>query len=64
MAYTDINREDRLVQNIFAEHLEKSLGWDGVYAWNHETFGPDSTLGRRTARDLLLPRLMSGELAV
>jgi len=40
MAYTDINSEDRLVQATFAEHLEKTLGWDSVYAWNQETFGP------------------------
>ena len=46
MAYTDINSEDRLVQATFAEHLEKVLGWESVYAWNDETFGPDGTLGR------------------
>ena len=70
MAYTDINSEDRLVQKTFAEHLENVLGWDSVYAWNEETFGPDGTLGRADTRevvltrDLLLPRLMSGEIAV
>jgi len=36
MAFTDLNSEDRLVQQTFAEHL----------------------------RELLTPRLMSGELAV
>lgn len=45
MAYTDINSEDRLVQATFAEHLENELGWESVYAWNQETFGPDGTLG-------------------
>ena len=44
MAYTDINGEDRLVQATFAEHLEHQLGWESVYAWNSETFGPDGTL--------------------
>jgi type I restriction enzyme, R subunit len=34
MALTDINSEDRLVQKIFAEHLEKVLGWESVYAYN------------------------------
>ena len=43
---TDINSEDRLVQNTFADHLEKSLGWESVFAWNEETFGPAGTLGR------------------
>jgi type I restriction enzyme R subunit len=56
MAYTDINSEDRLVQTTFAEHLEKTLGWDSVYAWNQETFGPTGTLGRSSERDAVLVR--------
>jgi type I restriction enzyme R subunit len=56
MAYTDINSEDRLVQATFAEHLEKTLGWDSVYAWNQETFGPTGTLGRTSERDAVLVR--------
>ncbi len=56
MAYTDINSEDRLVQATFAGHLEKILGWDSVYAWNEETFGPDGTLGRTDTRDVVLTR--------
>jgi type I restriction enzyme R subunit len=46
MAYTPINSEDRLVQKTFAKHLEYELGWESVYAWNDESFGPDGTLGR------------------
>ena len=46
MAVTGINSEDRLVQATFAEHLQEVLGWESVYAWNDETFGPDGTLGR------------------
>jgi type I restriction enzyme R subunit len=53
---TDINSEDRLVQQTFAEHLERALGWDSVYAWNTETFGPAGTLGRSSERDLVLVR--------
>jgi type I restriction enzyme R subunit len=56
MAYTDINSEDRLVQATFAEHLEHTLGWDSVYAWNQETFGPTGTLGRTSERDAVLVR--------
>jgi type I restriction enzyme R subunit len=56
MAYTDINSEDRLVQATFADHLENTLGWESVYAWNHETFGPDGTLGRKDTRDVVLVR--------
>ena len=50
MAYTDINSEDRLVQQTFADHLRERLGWESVYALNDETFGPDGTLGRAGAR--------------
>ena len=56
MAFTNINSEDRLVQKTFAEHLEHKLGWDSVYAWNQETFGPDGTLGRTDTRDVVLTR--------
>jgi type I restriction enzyme R subunit len=53
---TDINNEDRLVQATFAEHLEQELGWESIYAWNEETFGPDSLLGRADAREVVLKR--------
>jgi type I restriction enzyme R subunit len=56
MAYTDINSEDRLVQATFANHLEKVLGWDSIYAWKQETFGPQGTLGRTSERDVVLVR--------
>src|SRR5438552_2384437 len=56
MAYTDINSEDRLVQATFAGHLHKVLGWESVYAWNDETFGPAGTLGRADTRDVVLTR--------
>ena len=40
----------------FAEHLEKKLGWDSVYAWNEETFGLDGTLGRVDTKQAVLTR--------
>jgi type I restriction enzyme, R subunit len=45
---TDINSEDQLVQETFASHLRDVLGWESVYAWNKETFGPEGMLGRTT----------------
>ena len=54
--FTDINSEDRLVQKTFAEHLRDKLGWESVYAWNEETFGPDGTLGRADTREVVLTR--------
>ena len=56
MAMTPINSEDRLVQATVARHLEQVLGWDSIYAWNEETFGPDGTLGRADTKEALLTR--------
>ena len=53
---TDINSEDRLVQKTFADHLRDVLGWDSIYAYNDETFGPTGTLGRASERDVMLVR--------
>lgn len=61
---TDINSEDRLVQATFAEHLEKELGWENVYAWNQEGFGPDSLLGRTDTKEIVLKRDLGQALAI
>src|SRR5205085_1171204 len=60
---TDIHSEDRLVQQTFAEHLRDRLGWDSIYAYNMETFGPQGTLGRASERDVVLVRDLSAALA-
>ena len=61
--FTDINSEDRLVQKTFADHLQSVLGWESVYAWNEETFGPDGTLGRADTREVVLTRDLRSALA-
>jgi len=53
---TNINSEDRLVQETFANFFEHELGWDSVYAWTNETFGPQGLLGRSSERDVVLVR--------
>ena len=53
---TDINSEDRLVQETFANYLRDRLGWESVYAYNNETFGPGGMLGRANEREALLLR--------
>ncbi len=56
MALTDVNSEDRLVQQTFADHLRDQLSWESVYAFNTETFGPHGTLGRNSEREAVLVR--------
>ena len=53
---TGINSEDRLVPQTFADHFRDRLGWESVYAYNAETFGPQGTLGRTSERDVVLLR--------
>jgi type I restriction enzyme R subunit len=53
---TDINSEDRLVQKTFADHLRDVLGWESLYAFNDEVFGPTGTLGRASEREVILAR--------
>ncbi len=62
MAVTGINSEDRLVQATFAAHLKEKLGWESVYAWNDETFGPTGTLGRKDTTEAVLTRDLRASL--
>ena len=54
---------DTLVQQTTAAYLEQQLGWESVYAHNHEDFGPDSLLGRASERDVVLTRPLHEKLA-
>ena len=62
MALTPINTEDRLVQQTFATHLHDTLGWETVYAYNSETFGPNGTFGRDSEQDVVLKRELRAAL--
>ena len=55
--------EDTLVQQTTAEYLERQLGWESVYAYNNEDFGPESLLGRTSEREVVLTRALRGKLA-
>ena len=57
-AYT----EDTLVQQTTAEYLEQALGWESIYAYNTETYGPDGTLGRSSDRNVVLTRYLRQKL--
>ena len=54
--------EDTLVQQTTANYLEQQLGWDSVYAYNNENFGPDSLLGRASDREVVLTRFLREKL--
>lgn len=54
--------EDTLVQQTTAEYLERELGWESVYAYNKEDFGPDGLLGRASDRDVVLTRILRAKL--
>ena len=54
--------EDTLVQQTTAEYLEQQLGWESVYAYNSEDFGPDSLLGRTSDREVVLTRYLHAAL--
>ena len=55
--------EDTLVQQTTADYLEQHLGWHTVYAYNTEDYGPDSLLGRRSDREVVLSRPLWEKLA-
>jgi len=57
-AYT----EDTLVQQTTADYLRDQLGWESVYAYNEETFGPEGTLGRKSDREVVLSRYLGEAL--
>jgi type I restriction enzyme R subunit len=55
--------EDTLVQRTTADYLRDELGWESVYAYNTETFGPEGTLGRKNDSEAILTRYL-GEMLV
>lgn len=54
--------EDTLVQATTAEYLRDELGWESVYAYNNETFGPEGTLGRKDDTEVILRRYLGEAL--
>ena len=54
--------EDTLVQQTTADYLPQQLGWESVYAYNNEDFGPASLLGRNSDREVVLTRTLREKL--
>jgi len=42
--------------------MRDELGWESVYAYNQETFGPGGTLGRASDRQVVLTRYLRAKL--
>ena len=58
----NVYTEDTLVQRTTVEYLRDALGWDSVYAFNEETYGPDGTLGREDQQEVVLIRYLRQKL--
>jgi len=54
--------EDRLVQEPAAAFLEGQLNWRSIYAFDSETYGPDSLLGRKDRSEVVLTRELTAAL--
>jgi type I restriction enzyme R subunit len=54
--------EDQLVQRTTAAYLADPLGWQAVFAYNEETFGPGGLLGRKDESEVVLTRYLLAAL--
>jgi len=54
--------EDTLVQQTAVDYLRDALGWETVFAYNEESFGPEGTLGRASDREVVLTRTLGEKL--
>lgn len=62
MASSDYS-EDNNIQEPAARMFEEHLDWRSVYAFNAETFGPTSLLGRKNDSQVVLVRELEAALA-
>lgn len=56
------SNEDTLAQETTANYLRDALGWQSVYAYNTETYGPEGTLGRKDDTETVLTRYLGEAL--
>ncbi len=50
MTYTKAS----IIQQPTADYLEQQLGWESVYAYHSEAFGPASLLGRASDHEVVV----------
>lgn len=60
---SDDYSEDNNIQEPVARMFEEHLDWRSVYAFNAETFGLNSLLGRKNASEVVLVRELDSALA-
>ncbi|MFZ1322319.1 MAG: type I restriction endonuclease subunit R [Ignavibacteria bacterium] len=49
--------EDSLIEQTAMDLFYKKLGWDTLYAYNKESFGEGSTLGRLNKKEVVIKRI-------
>jgi type I restriction enzyme R subunit len=49
--------EDKLIEQTSIDLFHHQLGWDTAIAYNKETYGEDSTLGRLNKKEVVLKRI-------
>lgn len=54
--------ENKLIQGSAAKLLQDTLGWEVVYAYNHEVLGANGTFGRKSYKEVLLPKYFAQAL--
>lgn len=54
--------ENKLIQESAANILKNTLGWEVVFAFNDEVLGENGTFGRKTYREVLLPKYLEAGL--
>jgi type I restriction enzyme R subunit len=60
---SDDYSEDNNIQEPVARMFEEHLDWRSVYAFNAETFGLNSLLGRKNASEVVLVRELDAALS-
>lgn len=63
MARADYSEDNNIQKPTAAKLFEDNLDWRSVYAFNAETFGPTSLLGRKDATEVVLVRELDAALA-
>ena len=54
--------ENKLIQGSAAKLLQDTLGWEVVYAYNNEVLGENGDFGRKSYKEVLLPKYFAQAL--